>query len=61
MNAKVKIALALTLLTCVLLYVAFLGFTTTWQYYLLVDECAAQADQRVSNVVRRSSIVMARY
>lgn len=44
MNGAMKLALAGTISAAVILYVAFLGLSTTWQYYVLVDECQEQAD-----------------
>ena len=45
MNAKVKIAVAGTVCALVGVYVAFLGLSTTWQYYVLVDECRAEPER----------------
>ncbi len=45
MNAKVKLAVAGTVIAVVVVYVAFLGLSSSWQYYVLVDECASQVDQ----------------
>jgi len=54
--------LAGTVGAAVILYVAFLGLSTTWQYYVLVDECQEQSGQfsgkrlRVSGRVARGSL-----
>ncbi len=62
MNAKVKLALAGAVIAIVVVYLTFLGLSTTWQYYLLVDECQGQVDQfrgkrlRVSGRVEKGSL-----
>jgi cytochrome c-type biogenesis protein CcmE len=45
MGMNAKLVLAATILTGVIGYLAYLGASSSWQYYLLVDECVAQADQ----------------
>jgi cytochrome c-type biogenesis protein CcmE len=45
MGAKTKLVLAALLVTAVIGYLAYLGASSSWQYYLLVDECVGQADQ----------------
>ena len=62
MRGKVKFALAGAVIALVVVYVASLGWSTNLQYYLLVDECAGQADQlrgkqlRVSGRIEKGSL-----
>jgi cytochrome c-type biogenesis protein CcmE len=62
MNGKVKLVLAGTVMAIAVSYVAFLGLSTTWEYYLLVDECGGQVDKfrgkrlRVSGRVEKGSL-----
>lgn len=64
MNTKIMLGLSATVSALVLLYVAFLGFSTTWQYYVLVDECQGQPDRffgkrlRVSGRVAKGSLTI---
>lgn len=39
MNTGVKLSLVAVVVVSVTAYMAFLGGSTTWQYYLTVDEC----------------------
>jgi cytochrome c-type biogenesis protein CcmE len=45
MTLKAKLLLGGTVMTAAIIYVAYLGASSSWQYYLLVDECVAQASQ----------------
>ncbi|MFO0969832.1 MAG: cytochrome c maturation protein CcmE [Gemmataceae bacterium] len=62
MIAKVRLALVVASLIGAVGYLAFLGFSTTWQYYVLVDECQERSDQfegkrlRVSGKVASGSL-----
>src|SRR6516162_10811201 len=64
MNAKIKWALAGTISASVILYLAILFWSTSWQYYLLVDECQTQPDRfsgkrlRVSGKVASGSLTI---
>jgi cytochrome c-type biogenesis protein CcmE len=42
MSAERRLAFAAVLVTCVTGSMAFVGGSTTWQYYLTVDECLAE-------------------
>jgi cytochrome c-type biogenesis protein CcmE len=65
MHAKATLAIAGVVAAGALLYVAFLSVSTTWQYYVLVDECQEQADHfrgkrlRVSGRVATGSLSVA--
>lgn len=43
MGTAARLTLAGAVCAAMLLYLAYLGFSTTWQYYVLVDECGAEA------------------
>ncbi len=57
MSVGVKLAVGGAVLVSVLAYVAYLGASSSWQYYLTVDECAANAEQFVGRRVRVSGRV----
>lgn len=57
MIAKVRFALVLASLIGAVTYLAFLGFSATWQYYLLVDECQAHKDRFQGKRLRLSGRV----
>jgi cytochrome c-type biogenesis protein CcmE len=60
-----KLALVAALVAAVTAYVAYLGASASWQYYLTVDECVADAASlpgqpiRVSGKVARGSLRIA--
>lgn len=62
MNAQAKFALPWVIVGVAVAYVMYLGLTTTWQYYVLVDECGMQAEQwrgkrlRVNGKVEKDSL-----
>jgi cytochrome c-type biogenesis protein CcmE len=59
MKVKAKIAVGATIIAGVLAYLAYLGASSSWQYYLLVDECVAQAPQFAGKRLRISGRVVA--
>ncbi len=59
MNVKGKMVVGATVLAGVIAYLAYLGASSSWQYYLLVDECVAQADRFAGKRLRVSGRVMA--
>ncbi len=65
MSGKGKLALGLAVITAAGAYLAYLGASSSWQYYLLVDECVTRADQlrntnlRVSGLVKAGSLKVA--
>lgn len=59
MSASMKLVTGGVVLALVTGYVAYLGASSSWQYYLTVDECAAHADQFTEKRVRVSGRVAA--
>ena len=65
MTARTKIVIAGALAAAVTGYMAYLGASASWQYYLTVDECVADASSlpghqiRVSGKVARGSLRIA--
>lgn len=57
MSVATKLFVGGVVLTSMLAYVAYLGASSSWQYYLTVDECAANAKQFVGRRVRVSGRV----
>jgi cytochrome c-type biogenesis protein CcmE len=45
MGVYAKLALGAVVTSGAVAYLAYLGASSSWQYYLLVDECVSQADQ----------------
>lgn len=64
MNTKIKLTIAAMVCTLVVFYTAYLGLATTWQYYLLVDECQSESGRfhghrvRVSGKVRTGTLAI---
>jgi cytochrome c-type biogenesis protein CcmE len=64
MSTHVKLALGATVLACATAYLAYLGASTSWRYYVLVDECLADGQRlsgyrlRVSGRVAAGSLVV---
>jgi cytochrome c-type biogenesis protein CcmE len=59
MSASMKLVIGGAVLALVTGYVAYLGASSSWQYYLTVDECAAHAGQITGKRVRVSGRVAA--
>jgi len=57
MPVRAKLFLGGLVLLGVTVYVAFLGASSSWQYYLTVDECAANVSQIAGRCVRVSGLV----
>jgi cytochrome c-type biogenesis protein CcmE len=57
MSTAVKLAIAATIVSSVTAYMAYLGMTASWKYYLTVDECLADAPALVSQRMRVSGKV----
>jgi cytochrome c-type biogenesis protein CcmE len=57
MSVRAKLIIGSTILLSVTAYVAFLGASASWQYYLTVDECAANISQIAGKRVRVSGLV----
>jgi cytochrome c-type biogenesis protein CcmE len=60
MNGKIKLALAGTISVVVVLYLTSLFLSTSWQYYLLVDECREQPGRFYGKRLRVSGKVAGR-
>jgi cytochrome c-type biogenesis protein CcmE len=48
----IKLAIGATIIAVVTGYMAYLGAKSSWQYYLTVDECAADASELVGCPLR---------
>jgi cytochrome c-type biogenesis protein CcmE len=57
MSVRAKLLLGATVLLGVVAYVAYLGASSSWQYYLTVDECAANIGEIAGKQVRVSGLV----
>jgi cytochrome c-type biogenesis protein CcmE len=58
-NAERKLILAAILVTCLTAYMAYVGASTTWQYYLTVEECLAESPSLVGKRVRVNGTITA--
>lgn len=58
MTAGTKLAIGGTVVAGVTAYLAFLGASESWQYYLTADECAAQASALAGSRVRVSGKIV---
>lgn len=58
MHGKMKIAVAATILTALVAYLAYLGTSSGWHYYLLVDECVTQSEKYAGKRLRVSGRVV---
>ncbi len=52
MSTTVKLGIASCIVGVVTAYMAYLGMSTSWQYYMTVDECLANAPALVKQRVR---------
>ena len=59
MSVSMKLVIGGTILAIVTGYVAYLGASSSWQYYLTVDECTAHTGQFTGRRVRVSGRVAA--
>jgi cytochrome c-type biogenesis protein CcmE len=59
MSARVRLAIGLLVIVSALAYVAYLAASSSWQYYLLSDECVAQAGRLLGKRLRVSGLVAA--
>jgi cytochrome c-type biogenesis protein CcmE len=57
MHIHAKLVLSGAIMTAAVGYVAYLGASSSWQYYVLVDECAAAAEELTNRRVRVSGRV----
>ncbi len=52
MSTTVKLGIAACIVAGVTAYMAYVGTTASWQYYLTVDECLADAPALVNQRIR---------
>jgi cytochrome c-type biogenesis protein CcmE len=57
MSIHAKLAAGATVMACATAYLAYLGASTSWRYYLLVDECVQHRDKFVGQRLRVSGRV----
>jgi cytochrome c-type biogenesis protein CcmE len=57
MTIRTKIILGIVVAASAVAYVAYLGASTSWQYYMLVDECYVQSDRLIGKRLRISGRV----
>lgn len=57
MGIRAKLAVSGVVIAATIAYSVYLGASSSWQYYLHVDECMAQADQFRGKRVRLSGRV----
>jgi cytochrome c-type biogenesis protein CcmE len=57
MSPQLKLAVGAVVVACATVYLAWLGASTSWQYCVLVDECAADAGTFVGERLRVSGRV----
>lgn len=54
MSPSIKLALAASIVVAVTSYMAYVGASASWQYYVTADECLARATQLEGHRVRVS-------
>jgi cytochrome c-type biogenesis protein CcmE len=54
MSTGIKLTIGGAIIACITAYMAYLGARSSWQYYLTVDECAANAGELVNRSLRVS-------
>jgi cytochrome c-type biogenesis protein CcmE len=54
-----RLAVGMTIVLSLTVYLVFLGSTSSWQYYLTVDECLAEGSELLHSPVRVSGDVVA--
>lgn len=59
MSTTVKLGIAASIIASVTMYMAYLGTTTGWQYYLTVEECLGQSPDLVNQPIRVNGRVVA--
>jgi len=59
MRPSVKLALGAGIVVGVTSYMAYVGASASWQYYVTADECVVRADQLADRAVRVSGLVAA--
>ncbi len=59
MSTGTKLIVGVVVITCATGYMAYLGASTSWQYYLTVDECMNRASSMTGRRLRVSGRVAA--
>ena len=59
MSTHVKLAVGAVIMACATAYLAYLGASTSWRYYVLVDECLADIQGLTGQRLRVSGRVAA--
>ena len=59
MSPQIKLMLGAAVVACATAYLAWLGASTSWQYYVLVDECTEDPDTFFGHRMRVSGRVAA--
>jgi len=59
MRPSVKLALGAGIVVGVTSYMAYVGASASWQYYVTADECVVRAEQLADRPVRVSGLVAA--
>ena len=59
MATGTRLAIGATIVLSVTAYMAYLGASSSWRYYLTVDECLAEATQLQSHRIRVSGVISA--
>ncbi len=57
MTAGTKLAIGITVVAAVTAYMAYVGASASWKYYLTADECVANSAQLIGQRVRVSGKV----
>ena len=57
MSPHTKLAVGAAIMACATAYLAYLGASPSWRYYVLVDECAQERDKFVGQRLRVSGRV----
>ena len=58
MSSTAKLGIAACIVTSVTVYMAYVGSTASWQYFVTVDECLADAPTLVNQRIRVSGKVV---
>jgi cytochrome c-type biogenesis protein CcmE len=57
MSPHTKLAVGAAIMACATAYLAYLGASTSWRYYVLVDECVQDRDKFMGQRLRVSGRV----
>lgn len=59
MATSTRLAIGSSIVLCVIAYMAYLGASSSWQYYLSVDECMTDASALLDERIRVSGMIAA--